>query len=128
MSPLEAQILQQIAQLQTTMGGNKPTVAPQTTIEQANLSVEDVVKIARQVFVEELAVLKDSTPEVNEAKEVSPLVSAINAGLTAEERIWLFNPERLQHVEEQLPKFLLTEDGKLAIQSFIIYFRGLYEN
>lgn len=134
MSPLESQILQQIAQLQSTMGGNTPVQPAIPTTSQPPvqnyLTENDVSRIAKQVLAEELLALKDSTaPKLTQApQEISPLVRSINEGLTEEERMWLYHPDRLKDVDKHLPDFLLTEDGKLAIQSFIIYFRGLYEN
>lgn len=146
MSPLETQILQQISALQSTMGGNSPSLQPQQMVApqpspvqtMSGLSEEDVKRIAKQVLMDELSALKDSIPipappvqtqepQQQQEQEVSPTLMAVGKALTEDERAWLLQPDKLAAVEATIPAFLNSDDGLLAIQSFYLYFRGLYD-
>jgi len=135
MSPLEMQILQQIAQLQSSIGKNTPLASPETLtvpsiVSNSSLSEEDVRRIAKQVLVDEINALKDSaqTVPVEEVQDISPTMTAVTKALTEDERTWLLQADNLPQVEASIPDFLNTEDGILAIQSFYLYYRGLYGN
>lgn len=121
---------------------NKPQSAlpyPPTSVEQPIVSLESLKELIREVVVQEVALVKDSlvtAPIVNEQtaplqQEIDPKMSlfqAIGLGLTVEEQNWLSQPNIFQGIQQHLPLFFQTEDGKLAVQSFIIYYKGVHND
>ncbi|MCX6733076.1 MAG: hypothetical protein NTV98_06070 [Candidatus Roizmanbacteria bacterium] len=108
-------------------------VLPTEIVEQPVLSVEELKNLIREVVVQEISLVKDSLipiqQEITVGKETNPkltMLEAIGLSLTPEEQTWLFHIDKLQHIQDHLPIFFQTEDGKLAIQSFLIYYQGQF--
>jgi hypothetical protein len=123
-------IRQQLDALQSN-----PNVLTQQ-VNPVSISSEDIRRIVKEELATELEQLKSSlqpqkpvqTPVTPQQTTKVTLLQAIGAALTEEEQLWLSSSDKLQGIEAALPEFFISEDGKLAIQSFIIYYRGLYEN
>lgn len=129
MSLLEQQLFAEIAKMQGSLSGN-PT-APQ----YSGLTDVDVRRIAKEVITEELNALKDSLPQAappqTPAVETQPeptIQDAVNLALNEDERNWLIQNNNFSTIEQKLPRFLMTEDGQVAIQSLLIYLRSGYES
>lgn len=122
MSTTTEQLLQaQIATLQAQLG--TPNTGAST-----GLSLEDIKKAVKDTIAEEVAALKVVEQVPIKPIENISLLQSIGLGLTQEEQIWLSASDKLQGLEAHLPRFFQTEDGKLAVQSFILYYRGVYDN
>ena len=91
-----------------------------------SMSIEDLKQVVKAVIAEEVTLLKQEGIPIKPVENMS-LLQSIGLGLTEEEQIWLSASDKLQGVEKHLPLFFQTEDGKLAVQSFILYYRGVYD-
>lgn len=125
-------------QLLELRAGKNTSVLPYPPVEvQPAVTVDTLRELIKDVVANELALVKDSLavnqPLVVEKPvirdEINPkmgLLEAIGLGLTLEEQNWLSQPDKVQNINQHLPLFFQTEDGKLAVQSFIIYYKGVF--
>jgi len=111
---------QQLAVLQAQ------SALPSPASPVVSMSVEDLKQVVKAVIAEEVSLLKKEGVPTKPIENMS-LLQSIGLGLTEEEQLWLSASDKLQGLEEYLPKFFQTEDGKLAVQSFILYYRGVYD-
>jgi len=127
--------LEQIEQQLNELRASK-NVTPSTNIPKASdITVDSLKELIREVVVQEISLVKDSLTPVVEQNAVIPvqinpnmsLFESIGLGLTPDEQTWLSQPDKLQGVQQHLPIFFQTEDGKLAIQSFIIYYKEQFK-
>ena len=125
------ELLQQ--QLSALQSAQKPTIepvsSPQVSIEDIRRMVQEEVTAKLELLKGSLAIPKEEIPTkvANQAKELT-IQESIGLSLTEEEQLWLSQSDKLLGIEKHLPEFFQTEDGKLAIQSFMIFYRGKYEN
>jgi len=102
------------------------SVTPSPASPVVSMSIEDLKQVVKAVIAEEVTLLKQEGIPTKPVENMS-LLQSIGLGLTEEEQIWLSASDKLQGVEKHLPLFFQTEDGKLAVQSFILYYRGVYD-
>lgn len=121
MSTNTEQLLQaQITALQAQLGTSGTTTP-------VGLSIEDIKQAVKATIAEEVAALKVVEQVPPKPIENMSLLHSIGLGLTEEEQLWLSASERLQGLEKNLPLFFQTDDGKLAVQSFILFYRGIFD-
>jgi predicted lipid-binding transport protein (Tim44 family) len=133
-----ASLQAQLAQLQASLRTQPATQAAQATppVSDANansVSSRDYLRsIVKEVLMEEVEAAKvamqqkaATTPQ-EPVSAVSHLMRSIGNALDENDQVFL--TKHIASVESELPKFLETEDGKLAIHSFILYLKGIYGN
>jgi uncharacterized protein YPO0396 len=136
-----ASLQAQLAQLQASLRTQPATqAAPPVSDANANsvssvssVSSRDYLRsIVKEVLMEEVEAAKvamqqkaATTPQ-EPVSAVSHLMRSIGNALDENDQVFL--TKHIASVESELPKFLETEDGKLAIHSFILYLKGIYGN
>lgn len=115
-----ASLQAQLAQLQTSLNVAPVPVVPAPIASPSvttpiGATRDEIRNIVMEVLREEFS-----------PKPRNPLLASIGKALTEDEQIFLTN--HIGSVEKELPKFLESEDGKLAIQSFLFYLKGIYGN
>ena len=127
--------LEQIEQQLNELRASKNVTSSTNIPKASDITVDSLKELIREVVVQEISLVKDSLTPVVEQNAVIPvqintnmsLFESIGLGLTPDEQTWLSQPDKLQGVQQHLPIFFQTEDGKLAIQSFIIYYKEQFK-
>lgn len=114
----------QLATLQAQV--EKPSSVPASPVAQM-LSIDDIRQVVKAAIAEEVSSLK-KLDEVPKPIENLTLLQSIGLCLTEEEQIWLSASDKLLGLDKHLPLFFQTNDGKLAVSSFMEYYRNCYES
>jgi hypothetical protein len=97
------------------------TVAP---VDQVSLTKEAVRGIIQEILKEEvIRIQQESAPMASQDSAKDYLMFAIGSVLTPEEQKWLAKKDRVKKVNDVMARFILTDDGKLSVSTFIDFFR-----
>lgn len=98
--------------------------SPDTTTPSVTLSKEVIKPIVLEILREELSSIAAKAEEQAKVQS-NPLFKSIGKALKEDEQMFL--TKHIDKVQDNLPSFFETEDGQLAVQSFVLYLRGKYE-
>lgn len=94
--------------------------------QMVTLSTDDLQRMVKDAVATAIAEVR-TLPQENNMKELS-LLEAVGLCLTEEEQVWLSDPVKLKGLDRHIPRFIQTEEGKLFVQTFMKYYRGVYES